>query len=150
MVSDVLDGYLARRWNVTSAAGYVIDALGDRAISLSLTLIVLVRFGISPVIVWLLVFRDIGIYAVRVLTTNWLARSKRARWMSLTHAIGVRTWLGLFLARDGVRIYARNDVLDTVSFEATQLAIITCSIIFSYYALAKSFQWVIEQEHASV
>ena len=128
----------------------MLDTLGDRAIHLSLTLVVLVRFAINPVIVWLLVFRDIGIYAVRVLSMNWLEKSKKARWMSLLHATAVRVWLSMFLLRDGIRVYVKRDLLDTVLFEAVQLGIITLSIVFSYYALAKSFDWIIDQEHASL
>lgn len=150
MFTDYFDGYLARRWNVATDIGYVLDTLGDRAIHLSLTLVVLVRFGVDPLFVWLLVFRDIGIYAVRVLSIDWVAKSKKARWMSLIHATAVRIWLSLFLLRDGIRIYLKRDVLDTVWFEATQLGIITLSIAFSYYALAKSFDWIIDQEHAAL
>jgi CDP-diacylglycerol--glycerol-3-phosphate 3-phosphatidyltransferase len=150
MLTDYLDGYLARRWQVATDVGYVLDTLGDRAVHLSLTLVVLVRFTISPVIVWLLVFRDIGICAVRLLSINWTAKSKKARWMSLIHATAVRIWLGLFLLRDGVRIYLKRDILDAVWFEAMQLGIITLSIAFSYYALAKSFDWIIDQDHADL
>src|SRR5579884_3630442 len=34
MVTDALDGYFARRWHSTSELGYVLDAMGDRAIHL--------------------------------------------------------------------------------------------------------------------
>jgi phosphatidylglycerophosphate synthase len=150
MFTDYLDGSLARRWAVVSDVGYVLDALGDRAMHLSLTLVVLVRYGISPVIVWLLVFRDVGIYAVRLLSMNWLAKSRKARWMSLVHATAVRIWLSLFLLRDGIRVYSKRDPFDAVWFEALQLCIITSTIAFSYYALAKSFGWLIDQEHATL
>ena len=150
MFTDYLDGYLARRWKVASDVGYVLDTLGDRAMHLSLILVVLVRYGINPVLVWLLIFRDIGIYAVRVLSMNWLARSKKARWMSLIHATAVRIWLGLFLLRDGIRVYLQRDILDKQWFETLQHVLIISSIAFSYYALAKSFDWIMDQEHASL
>ena len=70
--------------------------------------------------------------------------------MSLLHATAVRVWLSMFLLRDGIRVYVKRDLLDTVLFEAVQLGIITLSIVFSYYALAKSFDWIIDQEHASL
>jgi phosphatidylglycerophosphate synthase len=77
MATDWADGFFARRWQVTSDLGYVLDAMGDRAIHLSLTLVVLVRYQISPVFVWLLIFRDILIYAIRVMSREWLAQSRR-------------------------------------------------------------------------
>jgi phosphatidylglycerophosphate synthase len=110
--SDFLDGYLARRWSVTSSTGYVLDAMGDRAVHLALTLAMLVRYEFHPLIAWLLVFRDIAIYAVRILTRDWLQRSRDARWMSLLHAFGVRTWLAMFLLHDGVRLFCTRDYLD--------------------------------------
>lgn len=150
MLTDILDGYLARRWNVASDIGYVLDTLGDRAMHLSLTLVVLVRFQVSPILVWLLVFRDIGIYAVRVLSANWVEKSKKARWMSLVHASGVRIWLALFLIRDGVRVYLKHDLLDRAWFTVVHVTIITSCIAFSYYALVRSFSWILDEEHASL
>ena len=70
--------------------------------------------------------------------------------MSLIHTTAVRIWLGLFLLRDGIRIYLQQDLLDAVWFETLQLGIVTSSIAFSYYALAKSFDWIIDQEHAAL
>jgi cardiolipin synthase (CMP-forming) len=62
-VSDALDGYLARRWQVCSPIGYVLDAMGDRAVHLALTLAMLARYQFHPIIAWVLIFRDIAIYA---------------------------------------------------------------------------------------
>jgi phosphatidylglycerophosphate synthase len=149
-VSDVLDGYLARRWRVTSATGYVLDAMGDRALHLALTLGMLVRYGFHPLIAWLLVFRDIGIYAVRILAPNWLQRSRDARWISLIHAIGVRTWLASYLLRDAVRLFSRRDILDHVAFDVAQTALISASIAFSYWGLFRAIRWTIEDEHAAI
>ena len=57
MLTDALDGYLARRWKVTSSLGYVLDTMGDRAVHLAMVLMFFERYGLHPVLIWLLVFR---------------------------------------------------------------------------------------------
>ena len=147
MITDVLDGRLARRWNVTSDLGYVLDAMGDRAIHLALMLVFLVRYGFHPVLIWLLVFRDIGIYAVRVLSKDWLKKSLKLRWISVFHATCLRIWLGLFLLRDGLRVFGGEDSLHGGAFEVTQLSLLCTTIIVSYYGLFLSFAWLIDHDH---
>ena len=145
--SDFVDGYLARLWNVSSSTGYVLDAMGDRAVHLALTLAMLVRYQFLPVIAWLLIFRDIAIYAVRILTRDWLQRSRDTRWMSLLHTIGVRTWLATFLIRDGVRLFCVRDFLDNPYYQGAQLSLISASIAFSYWSLYQSLGWIVAREH---
>lgn len=147
MLTDLLDGYLARRWHTTSALGYVLDAMGDRAIHLALMLVFLVRYGFHPIVVWVLIFRDIGIYAVRVLSSDWFARTMRDRWISLFHATCVRAWLAMFLLRDGVRIVTHRDALHIVIFDVAQAALLATTIVVSYYGLLRSFSWLIDREH---
>jgi phosphatidylglycerophosphate synthase len=149
-ISDALDGYLARRWDVTSATGYVLDAMGDRAVHLALMLAMLVRYEFHPLIAWLLVFRDIGIYAIRILARNWLQRSRDARWISVLHALGVRTWLATYLLRDGVRLFSQRDILDTVVYSQAQTILIGASIAFSYWGLFRAMRWTIDDEHATI
>lgn len=149
-ISDFLDGYLARRWNVSSAMGYVLDAMGDRAVHLALTLAMLARYEFHPLIAWLLVFRDIAIYAVRILSRDWLQRSRDARWMSLLHATGVRAWLAMFLVHDGVRLFCARDYLDHPYYAAAQTCLICASITFSYWSLYRATGWIIAREHAAI
>ncbi|MBQ1812967.1 MAG: CDP-alcohol phosphatidyltransferase family protein [Bacilli bacterium] len=42
IISDALDGYLARRWNVTSNYGKIVDIIGDKALAImaSITFII--------------------------------------------------------------------------------------------------------------
>jgi len=149
-ISYFLDGYLARRWNATSATGYVLDAMGDRAVHLALTLVMLLRYDFHLLIAWLLVFRDIAIYGLRVLSRDWLVRSREHRWRSVLHATGVRVWLGIYLLRDGLRVFTSTDNLSNVYVERAQLALITASIIFSYWSLYVALNWLIDVEHASI
>jgi len=129
----VIDGYFAPRWGTVSDRGYVLDTMGDRAVHLALVLVFLVRYAFHPLFVWLLLFRDIGIYAVRVLSKDWLQKSRKMRPVFLFHTTCLRVWLGLFLVRDGFRVFLKSDVLDTFAFEAVQLSLLCVTIIVSYY-----------------
>lgn len=147
ITTDLLDGYLARRWRITSELGYVLDAMGDRAVHLALVLVILVRYEFHPIFVWLLIFRDIGIYAVRILSKNWFRRSLELRWISLAHATNIRIWFGLFILRDGFRVFDRSDVLNTRTFDVIQMTLLCCTIGLSYYGLFRAFNWLIDKEH---
>ena len=149
-VTDALDGRLARRWGVASALGYVLDTMGDRAIHLALILVFLVRYSFHPLFVWLLIFRDIGIYGVRVLSKDWLQKSRRMRPISLFHYMALRIWLAMFIVRDGFRVFTQSDTLDTFAFEVTQLSLLCITICVSYYGLFRSFSWLIDQDHETV
>lgn len=140
-VTDALDGFLCRRWNVRSEVGYVMDAMGDRAIHLALLLSISTRYGVDPIFIWLLVFRDIAIYAIRILSRNWFARSLELRWLSVLHATNLRLWIALFLLRDGFRVIKGSDVLDTVLFDATQMSLLCATIVLAYYGLLRSIAW---------
>ena len=147
MITDGLDGYLARRWKVESNLGYVLDTMGDRAVHLALVLVFLVRYSFHPLFVWLLIFRDIGIYAVRVLSRDWLKKSRQMRPVFLFHTMCLRIWLGLYIIRDGFRVFANSDVLNTLAFEAIQITLLCITIIVSYYGLFRSFSWLIDRDH---
>jgi phosphatidylglycerophosphate synthase len=147
MLTDALDGYLARRWKVTSSLGYVLDTMGDRAVHLAMVLMFFERYGLHPVLIWLLVFRDIGIYAVRVLSKDWLRKSKAARPISLFHTTCLRIWLALFLIRDGIRVFKGADLLDTRYFNISQLTLLCTTILVSYYGLYRSLSWLIDRDH---
>lgn len=150
LLTDALDGRLARRWKVTSALGYVLDTMGDRAIQLALVLVFLVRYSFHPLFVWLLIFRDISIYAVRVLSKDWLEKSRRMRSISLFHYIALRIWIGMFIVRDGFRVFTQSDALGTFAFEVAQVSILCVTICVSYYGLFRSFNWLIDRDHETL
>ncbi|HEY0383705.1 MAG TPA: CDP-alcohol phosphatidyltransferase family protein [Candidatus Elarobacter sp.] len=135
LLTDFLDGHLARRWKVASAFGYVLDGLGDRAMHLALLLAFMTRYGINPVLVWLIIFREMGVYAIRISRTDWLGGAMSARIATLIHVSFFRLWLGLFLVRDGFRVAAGTDTLSGTSFDVAQLTLLASTIVVSYYGL---------------
>jgi phosphatidylglycerophosphate synthase len=141
LLTDFLDGYLARRWNVATAFGYVMDGLGDRAMHVALLLVFMTRYGINPLLVWLVVFREIGVYAIRISSADWLGGAKSARLATVIHVSCFRLWLGLFLIRDGFRIATGADRLSGTSFDSAQLTLLAATIAVSYYGLLINLRW---------
>ena len=142
MASDGFDGYLARRWGTYSELGYALDSMGDRAIHLALMLVFLIRYSFHPIFIWLIVFRDLSICSVQMLSPEWRSKTARMRPLFLFHATTLRIWLGLFLLRDGFRVFTGNDKLNTSWFDAIQLTTIIITVLVAYYGLIRSFAWL--------
>lgn len=142
MLTDGLDGYLARRWGTYSQLGYVLDGMGDRAIHLALMLVFLGRYSFHPVFIWLIIFRDLAICGVQLASKDWSAKTRHMRPLFLFHATTLRIWLGLFLVRDGFRVFTGADPLDTPWFLTTQMTLLIVTILVAYYGLVRSLRWL--------
>lgn len=69
-VTDWFDGFLARRWNQTSAFGAFLDPVADK-LMVAGALLVLVEFGrVNAVIAFIIIGREIAISALR----EWMAQ----------------------------------------------------------------------------
>ena len=69
-VTDWLDGYLARRWQQTSAFGAFLDPVADK-LMVAAALIVLVQLGrLDAILAMIIIGREITISALR----EWMAR----------------------------------------------------------------------------
>ncbi|MBU6513338.1 MAG: CDP-diacylglycerol--glycerol-3-phosphate 3-phosphatidyltransferase [Betaproteobacteria bacterium] len=82
-LTDWFDGFLARRWNQTSAFGAFLDPVADK-LMVSAALLVLLQLGrIGSLVALIIIGREIAISALR----EWMARIGRSR------AVAVN-WLG--------------------------------------------------------
>ena len=69
-ITDWIDGYLARRWNETSAFGAFLDPVADK-LMVAGALLILVEFReVSAVIAFIIIGREIAISALR----EWMAQ----------------------------------------------------------------------------
>lgn len=85
-ISDVLDGFLARRWNLTTRFGALMDAVADKSFQFTtlVTITVLGRPAFSDLPFWLLgaVFlRDL------VLLIGWMVLSRLERPVDMEHEL---------------------------------------------------------------
>lgn len=135
LATDFLDGYLARRWAVTSELGYILDGLGDRAAYVALILTFVAHDGVNLVVAWLLIFREIAIYAFRLLNRGWYASSSLTRRFSRWHAAGIRAWFSTYLLVDGAALAYGFDLRGKLIIAISQSVLVAATIGCSYYGL---------------
>ncbi len=111
-VTDGIDGWLARKWNQTTAFGAFLDPVADKLI-VSGALIVLVQFDrVDAIIAFIIIGREITISALR----EWMAKLGAAKSVAVNSLGKVKTivqmiaipmllyyhpWLGLDLVTIG-------------------------------------------------
>ncbi len=101
-ITDWFDGYLARKWNQTSAFGAFLDPVADK-LMVAAALIVLVELGRTDAIVALIIIgREITISALR----EWMAQLGQSKSVAVSMLGKVKTVSQLvaipFLLYDGV------------------------------------------------
>jgi phosphatidylglycerophosphate synthase len=99
VLSDFLDGREARRMGTVSRRGYIFDGLGDKAVYVSLYLILFLEQVLPILLCHLLILREIALYAFRCLITSEDVYKKH-RLYSLLHAWLIRLGVLLFFLRD--------------------------------------------------
>ena len=91
-VTDLLDGWLARKWNLISVFGKFMDPLADKLLVMA-TLIYLTRMGrIAPWIVVILLGREISITALRSIASSEgvvIAAGESGKWKTALQMVGI-------------------------------------------------------------
>ena len=77
MLTDIIDGRIARQVGVTSKLGYLLDGLGDRSFHVVIYLLFLRLNIINLFLAWILIFREICQYAVRLIDADWHVNQPR-------------------------------------------------------------------------
>lgn len=87
-LSDILDGFLARRAKISSVAGKFLDPLADKLLNLS-ALIMLIPLGRIPAwLVILILMREVGITALRGVAANEQIVIAASKWGKYKNAFG--------------------------------------------------------------
>lgn len=105
IVTDFLDGILARRWCVSSDLGYFLDGLGDKAFYFAVLLVMMREHATNDVLVWLLIAREVFLYALRSIDEHRADNMKRLRQLSRYYALFIRLYFLAFVVHDGLRIW---------------------------------------------
>lgn len=86
-VTDWVDGYLARRWNQTSAFGAFLDPVADK-LMVAGALLVLVQLGrVDAVVAFIIIGREIAISALR----EWMAQIGASKSVAVSSLGKVKT-----------------------------------------------------------
>jgi phosphatidylglycerophosphate synthase len=79
LVTDVLDGHLARRFRVASIRGRLWDSLGDKAFYVAIIVAFNGHGFLGPLVSWGLIVREVALYIMRVLYVEKLPNIEQIR-----------------------------------------------------------------------
>ena len=142
-VTDWFDGFLARRWNETSAFGAFLDPVADK-LMVAGALLVLVEFErVNAVIAFIIIGREIAISALR----EWMAQIGAARSVAVSSIGKIKTTAQMI----AIPMLLFNDtlfgVLDTRYWGAWLLVIAAVLTVWSMiYYLKKA--WPLMKERS--
>lgn len=107
LLTDIVDGPLARYWHVASERGYFLDGLGDKAFYIAVLVTMIREQATSSILAWVLIAREIFLYALRTLDQSRAKNLKSLRFYSKAYALFVRLYFGCFLFSDAYGLYHR-------------------------------------------
>ncbi len=78
-MTDLLDGYFARRWKVASVYGRLWDSLGDKSFYAAIIIAFNTQGFLGPLISWALIAREVALYITRILFIEKLPKIEQIR-----------------------------------------------------------------------
>ncbi|POF29861.1 CDP-alcohol phosphatidyltransferase family protein [Roseibium marinum] len=109
-LSDILDGYIARNYVGSTITGYFLDGLGDRAVYVAVLLTIVRIEPSQSALAWILIFREIAIYALRALDPDKQPTLKKLRSISIAQAVFIRLYFGGFFVATAVALVEGDDI----------------------------------------
>lgn len=97
--TDLLDGYLARRWRVASSYGRYWDSMGDKSFYAAVIIAFNAQSFLSPLISWALIAREVALYVTRILFSEKLPNIEQTRPWTNWHGYFMHLTLVLGLLR---------------------------------------------------
>lgn len=79
LITDILDGYLARRLHVASIHGRLWDSLGDKAFYVAIIVAFNAQAFLGSLVSWALLVREVALYITRVLYVEKLPNIEQIR-----------------------------------------------------------------------
>lgn len=134
-LTDFLDGYVARKYNMVTDFGKMVDAISDKMLTNSLLVILASQGMISPVIAVIFIVRDIVVDTIKMIVGNKgkaVAAIGIAKVKTATLMVGLTLTLFYNLPFEliGIRV---SDCLLIIS---SILAIVSA---FQYYTMARPY-----------
>jgi CDP-diacylglycerol--glycerol-3-phosphate 3-phosphatidyltransferase len=99
LTTDLLDGYLARRWHVASPYGRFWDSMGDKSFYAAVIIAFNAQGFLTPVISWALIAREVALYVTRILFSEKLPNIEQIRPWTNWHGYLMHLTLVLGLLR---------------------------------------------------
>jgi phosphatidylglycerophosphate synthase len=108
LLTDILDGLVARKLHVASIRGRLWDSLGDKALYTGVIISFNSQGFLSPVLCWGLLVREIALYVTRVLYIENLPMVERIRPFTNWHGYFMYVVIGLGLVSMYSEIHGRD------------------------------------------
>lgn len=112
-LTDWLDGFLARKWQVQSTLGAMLDQIADKLLMISVLMMLLHDQVISATLIALLILREVWVSGLREYvggSSKTLPVSKLGKWKTALQMIGV---LGVLLSAGFYGILGNGTLLAT-------------------------------------
>lgn len=136
IISDIVDGYIARRANLTTKGGYVLDGLGDRSFYIAFLLGIKEIWGIDLVLIYCCIIRDMCLYGIRSIYKDWYHSAEKNRILTKGYAISLRLVLGYYLVPFYYLLYRNEDIVLVPSgFLLVGNILFFLVIIFGFWSL---------------
>ncbi len=134
-LTDFFDGYVARKYNMVTDFGKMIDAISDKMLTNSLLVILASTGMISTIIAVIFIVRDIAVDSIKMVIGNKghaVAAIKTAKFKTATLMLGLVFTLFYNLPFEliGIRV---SDVLLMIS------AVLSVVSAFQYYVMARPY-----------
>ena len=98
LITDLIDGPIARIYSLTTRMGYFIDGLGDKVVYIAILLVIFREDRSRNLLPWLLISREVILYAIRTIEGGSELVLEAVRPISLTYAGLIRLYfLGFFV-----------------------------------------------------
>jgi phosphatidylglycerophosphate synthase len=108
VTTDILDGYLARRWQVASPYGRFWDSLGDKSFYAAVIIAFNAQGFLSPLISWALIVREVALYVTRIVFSEKLPNIEQIRPWTNSHGYFMHLTLVLGLLQMYAEIHGRS------------------------------------------
>jgi CDP-diacylglycerol--glycerol-3-phosphate 3-phosphatidyltransferase len=141
LASDFLDGYLARKWRVTTQIGYFLDGLGDKTFHFAVLLVILREGESSTLLIWLLIIREVILYALRALDDKLAENMKQLRQFSRYHALFIRLYFAAFFVFDWFKFAGQQ--ISTVMIFGEIFGWVAVGL--GYFAIARLIQKIVRE-----
>ena len=144
-VTDWLDGYLARRWNETSAFGAFLDPVADKLMVAGALLVLVQLHAVDAVIAFIIIGREITISALR----EWMAQIGASKSVAVSSLGKIKT--AAQMAAIPMLLYSGVVAgIDTREWGAWLLVVAAALTVWSmFYYLRKAWPMIKERTAAS-
>src|SRR5688572_893663 len=131
-ITDWLDGWLARRWNQTTAFGAFLDPVADK-VMVAAALIILVQLSrVDAIVALIIIGREITISALR----EWMAKIGQARSVAVS-ALGKIKTISQMLA---IPLLLYHDPIDTFDPQQSGTWLIRLAALLTLVSMAWYFR----------